>query len=223
MNCPACGNEVDAQSVYCPKCGQRLDAAVAQQPLAGEQPATAAAAFRQAVPGRRLGADDVEADLWSGRYSSRDMMGVWIICGIATLVLLGLAGWAAATMDWAPAVIWGGLLVVLLVMWGYPLSLYAYRRISFRYRLTTQRFFHERGILRHVTDRIEVIDMDDVTYEQTIVQRMFNVGTLHIQSSDRTHPELTLHGIEDVGKVASLMDDARRTERMRRGLHIEAV
>jgi hypothetical protein len=74
-----------------------------------------------------------------------------------------------------------------------------------------------------VTDRIEVIDVDDVSCEQGIVERMLGVGTIRIQSSDRTHPELSLLGIENVRQVAELIDDTRRKERQRRGLHIEAV
>jgi hypothetical protein len=52
---------------------------------------------------------------------------------------------------------------------------------------------------------------------------MCNVGTIHVSSSDRTHPVLHVAGVYNVKEVASMMDDARRTERIRRGLHIEAV
>ena len=109
------------------------------------------------------------------------------------------------------------------MMWGYPAILLMYRRLSIRYRLTSQRFFHEKGILRHVTDRIEMIDMDDISFDQTILQRIVKVGTIHISSSDRSHPILDIHGIENVKEVFSKMDQARRNERIRRGLHIESV
>ncbi len=65
--------------------------------------------------------------------------------------------------------------------------------------------------------------MDDVTFVQGIIQRMLSVGTIRVSSSDRTHPELVLLGIDNVEKVADLIDDARRKERRRRGLHIEAI
>jgi hypothetical protein len=74
-----------------------------------------------------------------------------------------------------------------------------------------------------VTDRIEVIDIDDVTYEQGLVQRMLGVGTIRIASSDRTHPELVLSGIDGVQQVADTIDDIRRKERRKRGLHIESI
>ena len=77
--------------------------------------------------------------------------------------------------------------------------------------------------MRQVTDRIEAIDMDDVAYEQGILQRLVGVGTIKVISSDRSHPELFLKGIDNVSHVARLIDDARHKERLRRGLHIESV
>jgi uncharacterized membrane protein YdbT with pleckstrin-like domain len=146
------------------------------------------------------------------------MVGAWLLCALVTIVLLVVgAMWVRS------GVLWLVLLVVALLTWGYPAFLLIHRRLSIRYRLTSQRFFHEQGILRHKTDRIEVIDIDDIAYDQTIVQRMVNVGTIHITSSDRSHPVFDVHGVENVKEVASLMDSARRKERIRRGLHIEAV
>ncbi|NLX98102.1 MAG: PH domain-containing protein [Rhodopirellula sp.] len=166
---------------------------------------------------RRAAGDDVEEELWAGRYSAKDMVGVWTLTALLTIGLI------VAGFYFQNAILWWAILATAVVAWGYPLFLLLYRRLSVRYRLTSQRFFHEQGILRHVTDRIEVIDMDDITFEQSILQRMVNVGRIRITSSDRSHPELILNGIEDVRNVATTMDDARRAERLRRGLHIEAV
>jgi hypothetical protein len=77
--------------------------------------------------------------------------------------------------------------------------------------------------LWRVTNRVEVIDIDDITFAQGPLERLLGVGTLQLTSSDRTHPELSLPGIDAVQQVASTFDDARRRERRKRGLHIEAV
>jgi uncharacterized membrane protein YdbT with pleckstrin-like domain len=115
------------------------------------------------------------------------------------------------------------VLVVVALAWGIPLMRLAYRKLSIRYRVTTQRLFHEEGILRRTTNRVELIDADDVTVEQSIFDRMMNVGTVRIESSDRTDPELFLVGIDAPLDVAEKIDAARRTERTRRGIHIETV
>ena len=49
--------------------------------------------------------------------------------------------------------------------------------------------------------------------------RFVGVGTIRIESSDRSHPELLLVGIEKVDEVAKLIDDCRRKERLRRERH----
>ena len=114
-------------------------------------------------------------------------------------------------------------LAISALLWGWFAILLAYRKLTVKYQLTTQRFIHEAGLLKRVTDRIEVIDIDDVTFEQRILERMVGVGTIKLVSSDRTHPVLLMRGIENVKQVASQIDDLRRKERRRRGLHIEAI
>jgi uncharacterized membrane protein YdbT with pleckstrin-like domain len=147
------------------------------------------------------------------------MYGGWIaavlatIAGLIAVLLLpleGMIGWWVFGVG--ALVIWGGLLLTL-----------AYRRMSVKYRLTNQRLFHEQGILRRVTDRIELIDIDDVTLEQGLFERLFGVGTVRVSSTDRTTPELLMPGIDDVKVVADTIDHARRAERQRRGVFIESV
>ena len=52
---------------------------------------------------------------------------------------------------------------------------------------------------------------------------MLNIGTIIVRSSDRTEPELRLRGIEHVNDVADLIDNTRRAERQRSGLHLETT
>ena len=114
-------------------------------------------------------------------------------------------------------------LVACGLLWGWLALLFAYRRITCNYQLTSQRFLHESGLLKRVTDRIEVIDIDDVSVEQRLIERVVGVGTIKLISSDRSHPVLMLRGIENVKTVAATIDDLRRNERRRRGLHIESI
>ena len=145
------------------------------------------------------------------------MIGAWALSGLITVLLVVLAFWI-----WRSWFTWAAVVVVAL-LWIWQLCVMKYRQWNVRYRLTTQRFIHETGILRRVTDRIETIDMDDITFEQRFLERFVGVGTIGITSSDRTHPELLLLGIDNVKEVAGKIDDIRRSERRRRGLHIESI
>ncbi|MBP87344.1 MAG: hypothetical protein CMJ64_11590 [Planctomycetaceae bacterium] len=168
--------------------------------------------FKESAETRKDDGSEEEQDLWAGGYSGKAMYGTWVLGGIIT-VGLGVG----AVLGFLP------IAIAIPVLWIVLGGILAYKKLSVHYELTTQRFIHKSGILKRVTDRIEVIDIDDVTYEQGVVQRMLDVGTIRLSSSDRTHPELVLTGIDEVAKIADMVDDIRRKERRRRGLHIETI
>jgi len=118
--------------------------------------------------------------------------------------------------------IWGFGLGAIALWWVLAIGTYFYRRMSIFYELTSQRFIHTSGIFVRTTDRIDVIDIDDVAYTQGLIQRMLGVGTIALVSKDRSHPKLSLRGIDQVSKVAGMIDDVRRKERKKRSLHIDA-
>lgn len=222
MHCPACGVEVVEQAIFCHKCGERLcpaDNEREKDSRPGERPtSTPVDAFRQAVFARRDAKDQPEEELWRGGYSSKAMLGAWVASGLVSLALLAVGILWARSAPW-----WLVLVALMLLPWTYNLAVVCYRRMSVRYVLSTQRFIHETGILRHVNNRVEVLDMDDITFEQGLLERLMGVGTIRIASSDRSHPDLVLLGIEDVQRVAALFDNARLAERRRRGLHVEQI
>ncbi len=160
-----------------------------------------------------------ERSLWRGGYSAKAMYGTWLISALVT----GAAAVALVMFgDRHPAILPAGG-AAIAAWWCIAIGTYIYRRMSVSYELTSQRFIHQRGILVRRTDRIEVIDIDDVSFTQGIIQRMLGVGTISLSSSDRTHPELRLNGIDQVNVVSNMIDDVRRDERRKRSLHIESV
>jgi membrane protein YdbS with pleckstrin-like domain len=210
---------VPDDAAFCPQCGARLKS-VAGTNAAAAAPAVESTAKMAAAAGLRRGPAEVaENELWTGGYSPKAMYGQWIAAALATIA--GLI--AVLLLSLEGAIGWWIFGVGALVIWGGLLLTLAYRRVSVKYRLTSQRLFHEQGILRRVTDRIELIDVDDVTLEQGLMERLFGVGTVRVSSTDRTTPELLMPGIDDVQTVADTIDQARRTERQRRGVFIESV
>lgn len=160
----------------------------------------------------------VERSLWKGSYSPKAMYGVWAISSIVTILAVILIAIFASEVP----NVWPIAGAVLMFWWVIAIGGYVYRRLSVQYELTTQRLVHQAGIMVRRTDRIEVLDIDDVSFTQGIIQRMLGVGTIRLTGSDRTHPEMILNGIDKVPEIASLIDDVRRTERRRRSLHIES-
>lgn len=177
--------------------------------------------FQDAAAEKMAGGRNVapERSLWQGGYSPKAMYGTWVLAGVVTVVALVLV-FVYAREQQNVLMISGG---VILLGWCIVIGLYLSRRWGVHYELTTQRFVHQNGIFVRRSNRIEVIDIDDVSYTQGIVQRMLGVGTITITGSDRSHPELVIQGIDRVPEIASLIDDVRREERRRRSLHIESI
>ena len=214
MKCPACAAEVSAESLFCAHCGHRLSAS---GPVAPKTPVDQFKAAQAATNS----ADDVETPLWKGWYSWKAMIGYWVLALLATIAGVAI-GVVAGGYGYGPGV-WLVVGVILAALWGGLILYYLYERISIEYELTNQRLIHRHGILSQVTNRIEVIDIDDIKFRQNLVDRFFGVGTIQILSTDVSDPKLTLRGIDEVKRVFAMMDDARRDERRRRGMYIETV
>jgi membrane protein YdbS with pleckstrin-like domain len=214
MQCPQCKADVDAQSLFCPQCGTQLagEAADRDEPTASEK-------FRQAVGSRQDTADDDEEEsLWQGRYSWKAMIGVWIGAGLLTLIALITGALLQFSTNG-----WGFLIGTIVCIWIGLLLSFVIKRFGVHYTVTNHRFLHERGILWRTVDRLELIDVGDITFKQGPIERMVNVGSILLTSSDPTHPSLAIPGIEDVRAVSGIIDRQRREERKRRGLHIHNV
>lgn len=216
MLCPACQTDIPAGSSFCPKCGQPTDGSKLQ-PVA--PPPAAAAAQTAAAPfsPRGRGPHEPERELWSGGYSPKAMIGWWILAGILAVAGVVVSIFVPNPIAW---------IVAAVVVIGFALWLLLdllVKRLSVHYKLTTEQLTHQTGLLTRSTNRIEVIDIDDVTMQQTLLERMLGVGSVLVVSSDRTHPKLLLTGIDNVERVSQLIDTAAREERRSRGAFIEAV
>lgn len=222
MKCSQCGAESPAKATFCPSCGVQLNSGGASETAA----ATGAQRF-QSVTRPVTGNQPPELDRWVGGYSAKAMAGSAI--GAALLTAIGIV---AVIMTGGQPIAWMGLAIGVLIVWAALALIVLYRKLTVSYRLTIYRLFHEKGLLNRTRDRIEVIDIDDVTLTQGFVERMFNVGTIRILSSDESltnekepskNGQLEMPGIEDARKVADLIDNTRRTERNRRGVFLENV
>ena len=160
-----------------------------------------------------------EEELWTGSFSMRAMTGKWILLFVITIGLLILM---FLTSLGSSSTAWWIVLIIIALGWVGVIGYGFYRKLSVYYELTSQRMRHREGLLVRKADRIELIDIADVTYRQGPVQAILGVGNILITSSDKTHPNLWLKGIADVRKVSELIDDARLAERRKRRLHIEA-
>ncbi|WP_425615753.1 PH domain-containing protein [Anatilimnocola sp. NA78] len=213
MKCPSCQAEMPADALFCAKCGQRLNDSV---PVGGVAPATP----MERMKGRATTPDEPETPLWQGGYSPKAMIGHWLLAAVVTVACV--VGGVIFSVPTAGAA-WLFVAIIVVALWSVLGLYYLYLRYGMSYELTSQRLMHKVGIFSQSTNRIEVIDVDDVSYHQTFIERMLGVGTIKILSSDTSDPMLVIRGIDDVKRIANMIDNVRRDERRRRGMYIETV
>lgn len=162
-----------------------------------------------------------ESEIWQGGYSLPALyaMLTWlaiflVIIAIAIACVPSLRG---SMMTWT--LVMGGGLAGAVALFG----VYLYKRLDRWFEFSNEKIRHREGILVRSHYVMELIRVDDVSYEQGPIEAFFGCGTIYISSSDPTHPDLELLGIEKVRDVADLIDHARRNERKLRGFHVESI
>jgi uncharacterized membrane protein YdbT with pleckstrin-like domain len=216
MRCDQCGSEIPPGASFCPGCGKRLTSGAADTATAPDPASSTAQQLQQRAQQVRAARDVPEQELWRGAYAYKSMFGM-----LAVGVFVSLIGVIVIVAAEVHFVKWF-VFACLAVMWIVIGAIVFQRRFGIRYRLTNQRFFIEKGIFGRAIDRIEVIDINDMEFEQSLFERMFDVGSIRLSTTDRSVPKFTLQGIEHVQEVFNLIDQARRAERNRRGLYVES-
>lgn len=89
--------------------------------------------------------------------------------------------------------------------------------ISFTtYYLTDEKLYIETGLLNLKEEEIRLYRILDVTVTQSFFQRLFNVGTLHFMTADRSTPKLDIISIKnpkDTKEFISQQAEKQRDEK----------
>ncbi|MEM7316849.1 MAG: PH domain-containing protein [Planctomycetota bacterium] len=210
MRCRACGTRLADGAEYCHRCGSRVTEAYREENVRVPEVRT-----RRGVP------DEEEVVLWEGTYSWKAMIWELVFAVVGTFAILAMRRQQIEPQ--LDQLVREFAIPLIALIWLFYWVSLMYRKLRVGYRLTSQRLIHRHGILHRRTRRIEAIDIDDLSYEQGIVEQLFNVGRIYIDSSDVTDRGLMLEGIHDPQSVYELIEKARRNERLRYGLHIESV
>ena len=89
-----------------------------------------------------------------------------------------------------------------------------------RYALSDDRLFLQTGIFNLKDEEVVLYRVRDIGLKRNFGQRLFGVGTLTIQSSDRSMPTLVLKNIKDPYKVKELIHDGVEEMKIRRKVRI---
>jgi uncharacterized membrane protein YdbT with pleckstrin-like domain len=93
-----------------------------------------------------------------------------------------------------------------------------------KYELTTERLRMRHGVLNKKTDELELYRVRDYKLDQPFFLRIFSLGNIILQTSDKSHPHIVLEAIpngEDLREQLRTYVEACRTRKGVRELDIE--
>jgi uncharacterized membrane protein YdbT with pleckstrin-like domain len=141
-----------------------------------------------------------EDELYEGRPSWRALLSFYLGgIGVAVLVLVILGLLAG---EWGIAVVIAVALTALTLVVGYV------RRISTKYLITNQRLRISRGIVRRNVQETRLERVQNVNYNQSVLDRMLGVGTVDFDTAGTDDSEFKFVWVNGPEQVVRAVDHA---------------
>lgn len=83
-----------------------------------------------------------------------------------------------------------------------------------KYMFTEEKFTVDSGLLTSKQDEIRLYRIVDISLTRTLVQKMFGLGTITCNTSDKTSPILEIKNIKESQVVKEMLSEAVEKERM---------
>ncbi len=123
---------------------------------------------------------------------------------LPTVVLYeGSPSWKA----WFWSYVAAGVLSVVLVglIWMLILNM---RRKALRWRITNRTIDYEVGIFSKKVETLQLWRVQHVDFRQSFRERMLGIATIHVFTTDREEPELTIRGLPASRELFDRLRDA---------------
>jgi uncharacterized membrane protein YdbT with pleckstrin-like domain len=113
------------------------------------------------------------------------------------------------------------VLWVLLFWLVIPLFIMLWQWLVVRntiYELTSERLRLRRGVLNKHLDEVELYRVRDYQFEQPFFLRLFGLGNIMLQTSDRSHPAVRLRAVRDGEQLYETIRKAVEESRASKGV-----
>lgn len=84
------------------------------------------------------------------------------------------------------------------------------------YQLTEEKLIIRTGFLNRHEEEIRLYRIMDLSYEQSLGERIFGVGTIHCWAADRSTPEFRIQHIKDSERVKNMLSDMIEDQRTKK-------
>jgi uncharacterized membrane protein YdbT with pleckstrin-like domain len=141
-----------------------------------------------------------EHQLFEGRPSWRALMSFYVGGLILAALVLVVFGWLADS--------WPLAVVVAVIIAGLTLVVGYLRRVSTKYLITTQRLRISRGIVRRSVQETRLDRVQNVNYQQSVLDRIFGVGSVDFDTAGTDDSEFRFEWVNRPEEVVRAVDQA---------------
>ncbi len=131
-----------------------------------------------------------EKEVWRGTPSQ--------VVNLGTFLLMGLFFWL--------------VIPLLVILWKWLVTK------NTKYELTTERLRTRYGVLNKKTDELELYRVRDYRLEQPFFLRIFSLGNIILETSDKSHPQVVIRAIPNGEELRELLRTHVEANRTRKGV-----
>lgn len=85
-----------------------------------------------------------------------------------------------------------------------------------KYAATDDKLIIKTGFLNTKEEEVRLYRIMDFTLKRTLFQRLWGVGTIHVNSADRSTPEFDIENIKNPDVVKNMLSDMVEEERIKK-------
>lgn len=127
--------------------------------------------------------------------------------------------WTGRTSQWSHVKLYVLCFLLCWLILPALIGFWSWLQVRFRrYTLSNQRLSIESGVLNRTTDSLELYRVKDWQVYRPFLMRLFGLGCIRLDTSDRSHPRVTIVGIRDVETVAQHIRTNVEIMRIQRGV-----
>ena len=193
--CPYCG-DINRRPESAPGASEPIDDAASRQPAASESGTGAGSGTEQTICTLRPAMGRAHPFLFLAL----------ILLGVGGIVLAVMSRTSEAVPLWA---LWPGLimLVAAAVWWA---IWWAATHLWLKLVVSNKRTIRQAGIIQRHTTEVLHDHVRSVDIQQSLLQRIFNVGTIGIDSAGQDDIEIVMHNMPRPYEVKKIIDRHRR-------------
>lgn len=202
VTCPDCGRQVSTAAAVCPQCNRPLGLQAAD-PAAGpagtEEVAWEGVPSIKALVGDIVGTAVVAIALPIAAFLTFDPA-LSMIAGLGRDMARTVAQ-SRSTLSTAMTIAVVVLVVARLAKLGWRIAVLR----SHRYRVSNQRILLESGVLSKRIDEVDMRTVEDIEFNQGVVERLLGIGDIGIIAADKRMGRFRLVGVENPRDVRELI------------------